>query len=350
MIKEFLIGLTDIYLKMAPYMVLGLFFVGLLHVYVSKEKIIKAVGKNSLGSVVLASVVGVPLPLCSCGVVPTGIELKKAGASNGAVLSFLTSTPQTGVDSLIATYGMMGPFMAVFRAIAAFTSGIFAGVIANIFSKEEIVEKEEGCCCHCHNEEQEVKKKKSIKDVFTYAFDEFLNEIALHFVIGILVAGVITAVIPDDFFITYGLNSGLVSILMMIVIGIPMYICSTSSIPVAVAFLLKGISPGAAFAFLFAGPITNAATVVLLGKTIGKKLTAIYIASAAFMALVFGTICNILVLRFGFEILTDSAGSMDMIDGFSIFVSVIFLGLLIRSIIKPRIKINKKQEKSCCHN
>ncbi|HKK95086.1 MAG TPA: SO_0444 family Cu/Zn efflux transporter [Anaerovoracaceae bacterium] len=349
--KEFLIGLIDIYIKMAPYMVLGLIFVGILHVYVSKERIIKAVGKNSLGSVVLASVLGVPLPLCSCGVVPTGIELKKAGASNGAVISFLTSTPQTGVDSLIATYGMMGPFMAVFRAIAAFVSGIFAGAIANIFSKEEIGEKEEeSCCCHCHGEETEVKKKKSVKEVFTYAFDEFLNEIALHFVIGVLIAGLITAVIPDDFFMTYGLNSGLISIVMMIVIGIPMYICSTSSIPVAVAFLLKGISPGAAFAFLFAGPITNAATVVLLVKTIGKKLTTIYIASAAFMALVFGTICNILVLEFGFSILTDSKGAMDMVDGFSIFISVVFLGFLIRSIIKTKITVNKKQEKSCCHN
>jgi hypothetical protein len=349
MFIDFFVNLIDIYIKMAPYMVLGLLFVGILHVYVSKERIIKAVGKNSLGSVVLASIVGVPLPLCSCGVVPTSIELKKTGASNGAVISFLTSTPQTGVDSLIATYGMMGPFMAVFRAIAAFLSGIFAGVITNVFSKEEITKKEESCCC-CHNNEGEVKKKKSIKDVFTYAFDEFLSEIAVHFVIGVMVAGVITAFIPDDFFINYGLNTGIISIIMMIIIGIPMYICSTSSIPVAVAFLIKGISPGAAFAFLFAGPITNAATVVLLAKTIGKKLTAIYVISAAFMALVFGTICNMLVFRFGFQIFTQGTSSMDMTSGFNIFISVIFLGLLTRSIIKSRVKPKTEDSKKCCSN
>jgi uncharacterized membrane protein YraQ (UPF0718 family) len=350
MIIEFMKNMVDIYLKMAPYMVMGLLFVGILHVYVSKERIMKVVGKNSLGSVIKASIIGVPLPLCSCGVIPTGIELKKAGASNGAVVSFLTSTPQTGVDSLIATYGMMGPFMAVFRAIAAFISGVFGGIIVNIFNKEEKIEEADTGCC-CKTEEPtctcgcggDVKEKKSVKKIFTYSFGEFLDEIAVHFVIGILVAGLITTLIPEDFFVTYGLNDGIVSILLMILVGIPMYICSTSSIPVAVAFLIKGISPGAAFAFLFAGPVTNAASIILLGKTIGKKMTAIYVASASFMALVFGMLLNFLVDTFGFEIktITGEMGSMTSI--FTNTVSVVFLLILIWSIGKKLLK--RREEK-----
>lgn len=343
----FLNNLVDVYIDMAPYMVLGLLFVGLLHTFVPRERLLQLLGRNSAGSVIKAALIGVPLPLCSCGVVPTAIELKKDGASNGAVLSFLTSTPQTGIDSIIATWGMMGPFMAIYRAIASFLSGILTGLTANRFSKKEPVITE-APTCSCHSDDHEkFTGRPPLREIFTYPFGGFMDELAVHFIIGVVVAAAITTLIPDDFFLQYGLGTGLPSLLLMLVIGIPMYICSTSSIPVAAAFLLKGVSPGAAFVFLFAGPVTNAASLILLRSTLGKRLTALYVGCVTATALLFGGLCNWLVGMFQFDILSFAGGHTAHQSVFSFVIAGVFLLLLIKGIFVTLRQRLHKEEATC---
>lgn len=295
-------NLFYLYIDMSFYIVIGLMLVGILHVYINKKWISKHVGDHSFSSVVKASLFGVPLPLCSCGVVPTAVYLKKNGASTGAVVSFLISTPQTGVDSIMATYGLLGPFMAIYRPIAAFVSGIIGGSISNMVAKNDLEKEPAEIACACGHEHETATTKKTLREklrtVFSYAFGEFLDDIVVHFIIGLLIAAAITTLIPDNFFSEIGLNSGILAMLIMIVIGLPMYICSTSSIPIAIALILKGFSPGAAFVFLFVGPVTNAASLALIIKTLGKKITIIYLITVSAVAIAFGYLLDFLMNNF----------------------------------------------------
>jgi len=301
--------LTEIwktYLDIAPYLFLGLVFAGMLHVVFKKDFVVRHLGKNNFFSVIKAAVLGVPLPLCSCGVIPTAIFLRKKKASKGATLSFLISTPQTGVDSIIATYGMMGPIFAIFRPIAAFVTGIIGGVVTNfIEQKEEIVDPLQNDKFECDT--CEVKEPHShtilerIISGFTYAFGEFLDDISLQLIVGILIASFISFVVPDNFFANYG-GEGFVGMLIMIAVGIPLYVCATASIPIAVSLILKGISPGAAFVFLVVGPATNAATITLIANALGRKMVSIYLSVIAIFAIGFGFLLNWI-----FDLLGDSA-------------------------------------------
>ncbi len=421
----YLENLWELFVDMSFYIVIGLIFTGILHAFVKKDVVLKHIGKKSASSVVKASVLGVPLPLCSCGVVPTALYLGKSGASKGAVVSFLTSTPQTGVDSLIATYGLMGPLFAVYRAVAAFMSGIFSGIMTNVLSKEDDInyssskqscgcgsnaeessscgcgshaeessscgcgshaEESSSCGCGSHAEESSscgcgsnaeessscgcgshVEESSScgcatraedtsskttflskVKTVFTYSFGEFLDEIAVHFVVGLLIAALISTVVPEAWLSS--ITNPVASMLLMLAIGIPMYICSTASIPIALSLMIKGVSPGAAFVFLFAGPFTNIASLTILLKTLGKKVLAIYLLSASFCAIVFGLLFDWIIETFNYtgieNIIADS--HEHGFPTYMIVVAVIFGALLLRSLLLRFI--NRKNTKTCgCH-
>lgn len=372
-ITLYLTNLLELFVDMALYIMIGLFTVGILNAFVNKKWLTSQIGDESIWSVIKASVIGVPLPLCSCGVVPMSIELKKAGGSNGAVVSFLTSTPQTGVDSIIATYGMLGWFMALYRAIASFVSGIMSGIIVNIFGKSEQIKEIQSSCCGGHAEEvvtssccgghteevatssccgghteettspcgcsTETKQQNGLitklKTVFTYGFGSFLDEIAGRFVVGLLISALISTLIPEDFFLSYGLNNQFLSMILMVIIGLPMYICSTSSIPVAVSLIAKGLTPGAAFVFLFVGPVTNMASLVMITKALGKKITILYVTNAIIMAMIFGYLLQIIInlnlFEFAVVELACHTGHGSM---FANVLAVIFAGLLIKSFIK----------------
>ncbi len=359
----FLHNLWELFVDMSFYISIGLLFTGILHAFVKKDVILKHIGKKNTSSVVKASVLGVPLPLCSCGVVPTAIYLGKSGGSKGAVVSFLTSTPQTGVDSIVATYGLMGPLFAVYRAIAAFISGIISGIATNIFCKndQEIADAPQencSCSCSCKNEEASCSSSKEIKEenlsfttkvksVFTYGFGEFLDEIALHFVIGLLIAALISTVIPEQWLASF--TNPIVSMVIMLIIGIPMYICSTASIPIALSLIMKGLSPGSAFVFLFAGPITNIASLTILYKALGKKVVAIYLACAAVCSILFGLLLDYIIN------ITNYTGLNEMISSanenghplYMVIVAIVFGALLTVSLIK---KFNNKFFKKSSHN
>lgn len=275
------------FVEMAPYIVLGLFFVGLLNLFVNKELIARQIGKKSFMSNLKAALFGVPLPLCSCGVIPGAVYMSKSGASKGATISFLISTPQTGVDSIIATYGMMGPVFAIFRPLAALTMGILGGTFINSIDKDE-PEKKKFINIEQFQTVEKPDLSSRIKSTSRYAFVEFLDDISAQFVFGVIIAGLIAYFIPNDFFAGSGIQSGILGMLIMIAIGIPMYICATASIPIALSLMMKGFSPGVAFVFLAAGPAANAASFAIISKTLGKKIAFYYVGTIAVLAIAMG--------------------------------------------------------------
>lgn len=301
-------------LEMAPWLLLGLIFAGLLKVYFPQKHIDKYLGKANFKSSLNAALLGIPMPLCSCGVIPTGISFYKNGASKGATNSFLISTPQTGIDSIFATYSMLGWPFAVLRPIVAFFTGVLGGVFTNIFMKEKpapaidspfgnlkidtgTMEKNGETCddelCHC-NEPKITDKRHSLIRAADYAFVELLQDIAKWLLIGFLAAALISVVLPDNFFSSFK-GLGILEILVVLAASVPIYICATGSIPIAAVLLMKGVSPGAALVFLMAGPATNVATMTVLGKTMGRKSLTIYLISIIGGAIIFGMLTNMFI-------------------------------------------------------
>lgn len=334
--------IIHVFIQMAPYLMFGFLFAGILHVLIKKDMIVKHLGKNSGGAVIKASLFGVPLPLCSCSVIPTAISLKKNGASNASVLSFLLSTPLTGVDSIIATYGFLGPVFGVFRPISAFFIGIFGGISALFINTEKpaIPEdpiNEKSCCCNSNCETQEHENKtnnvfEKINNIFEHAFKTLLDDITLPLVIGIVISGFISWLIPDNYFADLNVPV-LVQMLAMIVVGIPLYICATSSLPIGAALLLKGLSPGVVFVLLVAGPATNSATVALIVKQFGKKFFILYFAAISILSMGFGLLLDkiISIYNFSINIGLDKHGEHEQTILLNIS-AIIFLLLILLSI------------------
>ncbi len=269
--------------EMAPFLLLGFLFAGILKVVVPPNLMSKYLGKSNTASVVNASLLGVPLPLCSCGVLPAGISLYKNGASKGSSVSFLISTPQTGVDSILVTWSMLGLPFALLRPIVAFVTGVFGGFLTNKIEK--------GKTNPHANDAGNTKQKFSLKALFNYAFIEMVADIAKWLVVGLLLAALITVIVPNNFFTEYHLDR-IVGILVILAVSIPLYICATSSVPIAAVLLLKGLSPGALLVFLMASPATNAATITVIGKNLGKKTLIAYLSSLIIGSLVFGLIID----------------------------------------------------------
>lgn len=265
--------------EMAPFLLLGFLFAGVLKVVVPPSLMTKYLGKSNSKSVINASLLGVPLPLCSCGVLPAGISLYKNGASKGSSVSFLISTPQTGVDSVLVTWSMLGLPFALLRPIIAFITGIVGGFITNKVENTKIEQKVVS--------PKYDKPKFSIKGILHYAFIEMVADIAKWLIVGLLIAAFITVLMPANFFAEYQLN-GFVGMLIILAVSIPLYICATASVPIAAVLLLKGLSPGALLVFLMAGPATNAATITVIGKNLGKKTLFVYLSTLIIGSLFFG--------------------------------------------------------------
>lgn len=293
--NELLNEIGKTYLQFAPYLMLGLVFNGILHLFFRRDFIVRHLGDSSMSSVVKASALGVPLPLCSCGVIPTGLYLRKTGASRGAVLSFLISTPQTGVDSILPTWGMLGPLFAIFRPVVAMIMGILGGVLGNRFLKAEKQDKgavgREVCSVCNMPMDQHRGWLHRIRCAGVYAFRDFLDDISVQLVVGIILAGLIAWLIPDGFFEKY-VGDGIWGMLVIIPVAIPLYVCATASIPIAAMLMLKGLSPGAAFVFLVAGPATNIATITMIAHSMGRKTVIFYLGIIIVFAILFGLLLN----------------------------------------------------------
>jgi len=299
---EIILGIINasfqIFMQMSPYLLFGFFFAGLLHVFVSLDWIARHLGRSSFGSVTKAVVLGIPLPLCSCGVIPAAIALRKKGASRGATISFLIATPITGVDSIAATYSLLGLFFTIFRIVAAAATAFIAGILSNLLIPNEgtvDVEMKISECPNCSteksSEEVELGIIGKVNELFRYAFVQLLGDIWKWLIFGIIIGGMISYLLPGDFIHAY-LGMGWLSMFIMLVIGIPMYVCSTGSIPIAASLMLKGLSPGAALVFLLAGPATNAATITVVVRELGKSAAALYILTIAVMSILVGALLN----------------------------------------------------------
>jgi len=333
-----LINLTE---DMAPYLLLGFLFAGLLKVYLPQNLMNKYLGKSSFSSVLNASLLGIPLPLCSCGVLPAGISLYNNGASKGSSVSFLISTPQTGVDSILVTWSMLGLPFALIRPIAALFTGLAGGVATNKFEKNSTHKKKE-----VKTGAMNFKPKKTLKAVIDYAFFEMVADIAKWLVIGLLIAAFISVAIPDNFFTEFKLT-GLLGMLIILLVSIPLYVCATSSVPIAAVLLLKGLSPGTLLVFLMAGPATNAATMTVIGKNFGKKTLFIYLAALISGSILFGLAIDYLLPGNWFAPILGMGGHQHgfLPDWFKI-ISALLLAFLIAYYFVKQIIEKMKTSKS----
>lgn len=290
--------------EMSPYLLLGFLFAGLLHSFVPSKLYHRYLSKPTFGSVVNAALLGIPLPLCSCGVIPTAMSLRREGASKGATTSFLIATPQTGVDSILATYGMMGLPFAIVRPVAALCTALFGGAAANIFGKEnegdataKVPDHDHhhdhcDCGCDCGCEDHKAHRNKLL-EALHYAYVDMIADIGKWLLIGLVVAGLITVLIPDNAFTLFQGNT-LASMLLVLCIAVPMYLCATGSIPIAVALMLKGLTPGAGLVLLMAGPACNFASMLVVKKVLGTRSLIIYLASIVVGAVGFGYLIDFL--------------------------------------------------------
>ena len=287
-----LLEIWDLLLIISPYLLFGFLFAGFLSVIISQELIEKNLGNNQgLSSIIKASLFGVPLPLCSCSVIPVSASLKKHGASKGAVTSFLFSTPQTGIDSIMVTYGMLGPIVALVRPLIALLTGILCGSIVYGFDRQyDDVDTED-----CHDECCEPLHQSTIKRILNYSFITLPKDIIKPLMVGIIVAALINIYLPMTIIDNF-IGKGFLSMIIMIIIGLPLYVCATASIPIALAMMAKGVTLGAALVFLMVGPATNTTSITTMMKILGKKSTIITISSLIIISLFFGMLVDLLAL------------------------------------------------------
>lgn len=439
-----LLSSWEVFTEAAPYLIFGFVVAGILNALVPDQKIVDYLGApaGKIRSVINASLAGLPLPLCSCGIVPAAMSIRKRGASRGATLSFMISTPETGVDSIAITYALLDPLMTVFRPLATIATAIFAGIADNLLIGEgseksgnkkqekigkrtevlaastlvglssagskcsspscscsahkmpETGEKEHATldnvplksralglksepegdihslklshsmyvpenkasscnCSHCEQEKSELlperKTKKSIKKEFLegmkYAFIELPGEISKWMLVGILLAGIISYAVPETIIQEY-LGGGLKSMLVMLAVGIPLYICATASTPLAASLVAKGMSPGTAFVFLLAGPATNAATITMVARFLGKRSAALYVGVISVCALGAGILLDWLYLTLGISA-TATLGSAEELlpESVKAGFAVILLPLMLYGIFRG----NKECSCAECH-
>lgn len=394
--------------EMSPYLLLGFLLAGLMHAFIPGRYYTRYLSKPTLGSVINAAIFGIPLPLCSCGVIPTAMSLRKEGASRGAVTSFLIATPQTGIDSIIATFSLMGVPFAVIRPIAALITAVLGGWMVNTFvslrdrrAHREMAEgtivkteetetctchchenKTESCCpegdsddnhhhhhhsgehhhhsshhrhsshhhhsssasCHCHDRKIPNTIGGKIVEALRYAFLDMMSDIGKWLVIGLVVAGLITIYVPDEVFTIFKDNT-MASMILVLIISIPMYLCATGSIPIAVVLMLKGLTPGAALVLLMAGPACNMASILVIRKGLGFRTLVIYILSIVIGAVFFGCLIDWLQYSGMIDFTSRVSQTMEIKEGGAGIIKwtstiVLTLLLLFNLIFKPLGKPN----------
>ena len=285
-LQSFFTSLLNVVCEMAPYLLLGFLIAGVLHVFVPQKFYANYLSRNNKLSVLWAALLGIPLPLCSCGVIPTAIGLKNEKASKGAIASFLIATPQTGIDSILATFSLMGLGFAIIRPVAALITGVCGGLLVN-----RLVREDDNCSLEDNSQLSTLNSQLKILRVLKYAYYDMIRDIGLRLLIGLVVAALIQVAVPDEFFLSFG-SQPLVQMLVILAIAVPMYICSTGSIPVAAALMIKGLSPGAALVMLMAGPAVNLASILVVHKAMGRRFTSIYLMTIVGFSVLFGLLLN----------------------------------------------------------
>ena len=333
MFHNFSIEVSQLFIMMAPYLIMGFLISGILYVFTSKEMITNNVGQPGLMSVLKASILGVPMPLCSCGVIPVATSMYKRGATKGATLSFLISTPQTGIDSIILTWSQMGPKFAIIRPIVALITGIIGGLIGESSAEKDY---------QTSNQVKHTHDKKGWLDGLKYTFITLPQDIINPLIKGILISGLISILVPSDFFISYKLT-GILAMLVIALASIPIYVCATASVPIAMTLISKGLDPGAAFVFLMAGPATNAATISVILNSLGRKIIYVYITIIFASSIFFGTLINIFLDPTTIPSSLNAGHSHNMIWSIFSYISLVLMILITLYSIVNRFPSKKNQ-------
>jgi hypothetical protein len=343
-VQHILTILGNLLNEMSPYILLGFLFAGILHAFVRADVMSHHFAGNGFRQSLKAALLGVPLPLCSCGVLPTAISLRRSGASNAATTSFLIATPQTGIDSIAATYSLLGPAFAIVRPVAAFVTAVLGGTIMGKVAKEDATVDDECKLAAC---DARLTFGGKVKEMLRYGFVDMPGSVGKWLVVGLVVAALITALIPDDFFVGFA-RYPFLAMVAVVVIAIPMYVCATGSIPIALSLMLKGLTPGVAFVFLMAGPAANFASYTLLSHAMGRRNTLIYIGIIAVSAICIGMIIDTLLPASWFA--PRMAGCEACCVGghgavwFNTLCSALLVMMLIYALVIKRFKKNKVEK------
>ncbi|WP_175623889.1 SO_0444 family Cu/Zn efflux transporter [Pseudocolwellia agarivorans] len=361
---ELLTNFGQLFLISAPWLLLGLFIAGLINVYLPKDFLLKHLGKEGFLTTVKAALIGAPMPLCSCGVIPAALGLRRAGASKSATTAFLVSTPETGVDSISVSYVLLGPFMAIIRPIAAICSAIVAGVLVGsekiipVEHKDSGSEKAESvsCCSKksepvekscCSKEPEPVEKsccaKSDISDLtanshwnkfsqaVVYSSTTLLADTAKWLMVGLFFAALVQTYIPADFFLQWG--SGILAMVVVILVSIPMYICATASTPIAAGLLLSGVSPGAVLVFMLAGPATNIATLGIVANELGRRAVVAYLVGVVGVAVLFGLLTDYLVEHYHIQVAPMLGEHHEVLPLWLTYLTSIILAVLLLRLV-----------------
>lgn len=336
-----LIGMLN---EMSPYILLGFLIAGIMHAFIPQRLFAKHLSGTGWKSVVKSAAIGVPLPLCSCGVLPTAIGMKRNGASKAATTSFLIATPQTGMDSIAATWSLLGPAFAIIRPIAALFTALFGGMAVGRSEKAPATSCTRSCsptpssiAAEDSNKEKQTFMQKSV-NALRYGFIDLVGSIGGWLVVGLIIAALITVYVPADALASLG-SRPLLAMIMVLIVAIPMYVCATGSIPIAMSLMLKGLSPGTALVLLMAGPAANFASFALISKEMGRRSAIIYLASIIIGAMGFGLAIDYLLPADWFSLKTMaghcSHGGLTW-PLFPTLCSVILVGLLAYTFIAGR--------------
>lgn len=335
--SKILLSFWQVLAMMAPWLLGGFILAGIAGVLMPREWAEKTMGKaKGWRGVLNAVLIGVPLPICSCGVLPLTQALREAGASKGAAAGFLISTPQTGIDSILATCALLGPVFAAARPLAAFMTGLFGGIVVNLMTIDEKTssiplsnEKEQCSCCHCGHRHKDGPSHSNNTNIVVRCLmksDELFGEIVKPLTVGLIIAAIVTVIVPENFFTrTLGGNDWL-TMPLMVAIGFPMYVCSTASIPIAASMVAKGLSPGAALVFLMVGPAINAASLSTVAKLIGKKPAIVYAMVISLGALLCGMAFNLMPFDILPQVtLRSEAGHLSLVEHIAAGVLILWI-------------------------
>jgi uncharacterized membrane protein YraQ (UPF0718 family) len=330
--KSIIIDFWNTVVEMSPYLLFGFFVAGILSVFVSQRLVEKHLGGRGILPLLKAALFGIPLPLCSCGVIPVSMSLHKHGASKGSTISFLLSTPQTGVDSIFVTLSLLGPIFAIFRPLAALATGLVGGLLVDLFGRE--IEIDNSARTKCNDECcQKGRFSKRIVYGLKYGFVTLPRDIGRPMLLGLIIAAFITAIVPDGFF-AEKLGTGIFPMLVMMVLGIPVYVCATASVPVA------GLTPGAALVFLMTGPATNAAGFVTIWKELGSTTAIIYLLTVAGCAILGGIILDYVASGTSIDVVSKSGWMLPSIVKY--MSAVVLLTILTISTLRFEKKFDHK--------
>ena len=334
---------VDLFVESAPWLMLGLFVAGIMKVFVPSQLMAKHLGEPGLMSTVKAALFGAPLPLCSCGVIPAALGLRRSGASKAATTSFLISTPETGVDSISISYAMLGPFMAIIRPVAAITSAIVAGLLVgkdyppvSATPGNSLSADEDDSCCASKAQPAEESLINKLKAGLRFTFVDLIRDIALWLLIGLTFAALIKTYVPNEFLVQWG--DGFLAFVVMAIVGVPMYVCATASTPIAAGLLFSGVSPGAALVFMLVGPATNIATVALVKKELGTRALTAYLSSVVGVGFAFGYLTNYLVGLWKMDFLAQAEQAHSMVNAPLAYASSLLLASLMAYVLAGKVR------------